>query len=105
MKRTDKPIEDIYDLLAIRIVLKSTGKKGKEDCWRVYSIITDLYKPLPGALPGFYFGTQVQRLPESAHDGSWSHRAAGGSTDSHGGNACHRRARRGGALEVQGGCE
>ena len=47
MKRTDKPIEEIYDLLAIRIVLKSTGKKGKEDCWRVYSIITDLYKPLP----------------------------------------------------------
>lgn len=47
MKRTDKPIEEIYDLLAIRIVLKSAGKKGKEDCWRVYSIITDLYKPLP----------------------------------------------------------
>jgi len=47
MKRKDKPIEEIYDLLAIRIVLKSAGKKGKEDCWRVYSIVTDLYKPLP----------------------------------------------------------
>ena len=21
--------------------------EGKEDCWRVYSIVTDLYKPLP----------------------------------------------------------
>lgn len=47
MKSQDKLIEEIYDLLAIRIVLKSAGKKGKEDCWRVYSIITDLYKPLP----------------------------------------------------------
>lgn len=47
MKRQNKPIDEIYDLFAIRIVLKSEGKKGKEDCWRVYSIITDLYKPLP----------------------------------------------------------
>src|SRR5690606_25185292 len=47
MKRQNKPIDEIYDLFAIRIVLKSHGKKGKEDCWRVYSIITDLYKPLP----------------------------------------------------------
>lgn len=47
MLRQDKPLEEIYDLFAIRIVLKSTGKKGKEDCWRVYSIITDLYRPLP----------------------------------------------------------
>lgn len=47
MVRQDKPLDEIYDLFAIRIVLKSTGKKGKEDCWRVYSIITDLYRPLP----------------------------------------------------------
>jgi len=47
MKRQGKPLEEIYDLFAIRIVLKSTDKKGKEDCWRVYSIITDLYRPLP----------------------------------------------------------
>ncbi|GAB5521854.1 MAG: bifunctional (p)ppGpp synthetase/guanosine-3',5'-bis(diphosphate) 3'-pyrophosphohydrolase [Rhodothermales bacterium] len=47
MRRQSKPLEEIYDLFAIRIVLKSKGKKGKEDCWRVYSIITDLYTPLP----------------------------------------------------------
>lgn len=47
MKRQNKPLEEIFDLFAIRIVLKSEGRKGKEDCWRVYSIITDLYKPLP----------------------------------------------------------
>ncbi len=47
MKTQNKPLDEIYDVFAIRIVLKSEGRKGKEDCWRVYSIITDLYKPLP----------------------------------------------------------
>lgn len=47
MKRQDKPLSEIYDVFAIRIVLDSEGSKGKENCWRVYSIITDLYKPLP----------------------------------------------------------
>ena len=47
MTRQSKPIDEIYDLFAIRIVLHTEGRKGKEDCWRVYSIITDLYKPLP----------------------------------------------------------
>src|SRR5690606_22939978 len=31
MKRQNKPLDEIYDLFAIRIVLKSEGKKGKED--------------------------------------------------------------------------
>jgi len=47
MKRQSKPIDEIYDIFAIRIVLQSDGKKGKEDCWRVYSLVTDQYKPLP----------------------------------------------------------
>ncbi len=47
MRGQNKLLDEIYDLFAIRIVLKSEGKKGKEDCWRVYSIVTDLYKPLP----------------------------------------------------------
>lgn len=47
MKTQNKPLEEIYDVFAIRIVLKTGGRKGKEECWRVYSIITDLYKPLP----------------------------------------------------------
>ncbi|PSQ96132.1 MAG: RelA/SpoT family protein [Bacteroidetes bacterium SW_9_63_38] len=47
MKRKNKPIGEIYDIFAIRVVLQDGGKKGKEDCWRVYSLVTDLYKPLP----------------------------------------------------------
>jgi len=47
MQRQNKPLSEIYDIYAIRIVLRSEEQKGKEDCWRVYSIITDLYRPLP----------------------------------------------------------
>ncbi|PSQ79925.1 MAG: RelA/SpoT family protein [Bacteroidetes bacterium QS_1_63_11] len=47
MQRKNKPIEEIHDIFAIRVILDSQGKSGKEDCWRVYSLVTDLYKPLP----------------------------------------------------------
>lgn len=46
MKRQDKPLSEIYDIFAIRIVLKGDLSKGKEDCWRVYSLVTDLFRPL-----------------------------------------------------------
>lgn len=45
MQRQQKPFEEIYDLFAIRIILENPHEK--EDCWRVYSIITDLYTPIP----------------------------------------------------------
>ena len=47
MQNQNKPLDEIYDIFAIRVVLQSDGRKGKEDCWRVYSVVTDLYKPLP----------------------------------------------------------
>lgn len=47
MQRQNKPLAEVYDIFAVRIVLKGEIGKGKEDCWRVYSIITDLYRPLP----------------------------------------------------------
>lgn len=47
MLRQEKTLDEIYDLFAVRIVLKSTGKQGREDCWRVYSVLTDRYKPIP----------------------------------------------------------
>jgi GTP pyrophosphokinase/guanosine-3',5'-bis(diphosphate) 3'-pyrophosphohydrolase len=45
MQRQQKPFEEIYDLFAIRIILE--GAHNKEDSWRVYSIITDWYTPIP----------------------------------------------------------
>jgi len=45
MQRQQKPFEEIYDLFAIRIILEDPHTK--EDCWRVYSTITDWYTPIP----------------------------------------------------------
>ncbi len=42
--------EEVYDLFAIRIVLDSEYEKEKEDCWKVYSMITNFYKPSPERL-------------------------------------------------------
>jgi len=44
------PFEEIYDLFAIRIILKSPPDKEKSDCWGVYSAITDIYHPNPDRL-------------------------------------------------------
>ncbi len=45
MQMQQKPFEEIYDLFAIRIILEDPHTK--EDCWRVYSVITDKYTPIP----------------------------------------------------------
>ncbi|MFB6257804.1 MAG: bifunctional (p)ppGpp synthetase/guanosine-3',5'-bis(diphosphate) 3'-pyrophosphohydrolase, partial [Flavobacteriales bacterium] len=44
------PFEEIYDLFAIRIILNSPPESEKADCWKVYSIVTDHYKPNPDRL-------------------------------------------------------
>jgi GTP pyrophosphokinase len=42
--------EEIYDIFAIRIILDTPFEKEKEACWRVYSMVTDIYQPNPGRL-------------------------------------------------------
>ena len=43
-------MDRIYDLFAIRIILDSPLEREKSDCWQVYSLITDMYKPNPKRL-------------------------------------------------------
>ncbi len=45
MKKKGVAFEEVYDLFAIRIIVSSPGEKEKEDCWKVYSMITDEYSP------------------------------------------------------------
>ena len=47
MKKKEIEFEDVYDLFAIRIILKSDPKNEKADCWQVYSAVTDIYQPNP----------------------------------------------------------
>ncbi len=42
--------EEVYDLFAIRVILNSPPEREKEDCWKVYSFITDEYTPAPERL-------------------------------------------------------
>ncbi len=50
MKKKAIPFEEVYDLFAIRIVLDSNAESEKSDCWKAYSIVTDLYRPNPDRL-------------------------------------------------------
>ncbi len=42
--------DEIYDKFAIRIILNSPPEREKADAWRVYSIVTDYYRPNPDRL-------------------------------------------------------
>ncbi len=50
MKTKEVTFEEVYDLFAIRIILKSDIKNEKTVCWNVYSLITNIYKPNPKRL-------------------------------------------------------
>jgi GTP pyrophosphokinase len=51
MKKQQIPFEKIYDLFAIRIILDDVKfEDEKAACWKVYSIITDYYRPNPERL-------------------------------------------------------
>jgi len=50
MKKKAVPFEEVYDLFAIRIILDSAPENEKADCWKAYSIVTDLYRPNPDRL-------------------------------------------------------
>jgi guanosine-3',5'-bis(diphosphate) 3'-pyrophosphohydrolase len=50
MKKKSIPFEEVYDLFAIRVILDSTPENEKADCWKAYSIVTDLYRPNPDRL-------------------------------------------------------
>ena len=51
-KMKDKEVDfgEVYDLFAIRIIIDSDSEQEKSDCWKVYSIVTDFYRPNPDRL-------------------------------------------------------
>lgn len=51
MKAQGVPFEQVYDLFAVRIIINNSKiKEEKADCWKVYSIVTNLYQPNPQRL-------------------------------------------------------
>jgi GTP diphosphokinase / guanosine-3',5'-bis(diphosphate) 3'-diphosphatase len=50
MKKQGVEFEEVYDLFAVRIIIDSPEENEKSDCWRAYSVVTDLYQPNPSRL-------------------------------------------------------
>jgi GTP pyrophosphokinase len=52
MKKQGIPFEKVYDVFAIRIIIKTapSHELEKSDCWRAYSVVTDIYTPNPSRL-------------------------------------------------------
>jgi len=50
MKKKQVEFEEVYDIFAIRIILKASARKEKSECWKVYSTVSDLYRPNPERL-------------------------------------------------------
>ena len=50
IEKKQVPFEEIYDLFAVRIIADVEKEKEKSVCWQIYSIITDVYKPIPERL-------------------------------------------------------
>jgi GTP pyrophosphokinase len=50
MRKQNVSYEEVYDKFAIRIVFKPISKDEKFDAWKIYSIVTDFFKPNPSRL-------------------------------------------------------
>ncbi len=48
MNTKNIPFEDVYDLLAVRIIFEPNMLMSEKDqCWMIYSALTEIYKPHP----------------------------------------------------------
>ncbi|MDC3390215.1 bifunctional (p)ppGpp synthetase/guanosine-3',5'-bis(diphosphate) 3'-pyrophosphohydrolase [Flavobacteriales bacterium] len=50
MIKTGVNFDKVFDKFAIRIIIDSLIENEKSDCWKIYSIVTDCYKPNPDRL-------------------------------------------------------
>ncbi len=51
MRQKGVPFEEVYDIFAIRIVFEPNKVfTEKSQCWSIYSVITDVYRPKPDRL-------------------------------------------------------
>lgn len=50
MKAQNVTFEEVYDLMAARVIIRCAEKDEQECCWSVYSAITNIYDPMPERL-------------------------------------------------------
>lgn len=67
MRTNNLPFEQIFDIFAVRIIIKNSKRsEEKTDCWRVYSIVTNIYQPNPKRLRDWITSPKVSGY-ESLH--------------------------------------
>lgn len=45
MRKKEVPFEEVFDLFAVRIIIDVPTEREKSECFYVYAIVTDFYKP------------------------------------------------------------
>jgi len=76
MQKKEVPFEEIYDIFAVRIVIDSHMETEKSDCWKVYSAITDFYRPNMDRLRDWISipkanGYEALHTTVMSHTGQW----------------------------------
>ncbi|MCK9421414.1 MAG: RelA/SpoT family protein [Bacteroidales bacterium] len=76
MQKKEVPFDEIYDIFAIRIVIDSPTETEKTDCWKVYSAITDHYRPNMDRLRDWISipkanGYEALHTTVMSHTGQW----------------------------------
>jgi len=77
MQSKNVPFEEIYDVLAVRIVFDPAPEiSEKTQCWNIYSIITDTYLPKPDRLRDWISrpkpnGYEALHLTVMGPEGKW----------------------------------
>lgn len=76
MKNKEIAFEEVYDLFAVRIVIDVPLELEKSECWKVYSIITDHYRPNHNRLRDWISipkanGYEALHTTVMSHTGKW----------------------------------
>ncbi len=71
------PFEDVYDLLAVRIIFEPNMLMSEKDqCWMIYSALTEIYKPHPERIRDWIStpkanGYEALHVTVMGQDGQW----------------------------------
>ncbi len=76
MKTKEVSFDEIYDIFAIRIIIDAPIETEKSDCWKVYSVITDYYRPNRDRLRDWISipkanGYEALHTTVMSHTGQW----------------------------------
>ncbi len=71
------PFEEVYDLYAVRIIFSPKREEDeKRECWEIYSVITDIYRPHPDRIRDWISrpkanGYQALHVTVMGKSGNW----------------------------------